>query len=93
MNIPARRNIFLVLAFIGAVIVMVFTLFVMIGLHIGRFLFQAFFQREKSPLGSKDAKHFQQTVSSMGQSFETKRRPIKTIEAEVNSAESISIKS
>ena len=93
MNIPARRNIFLVLAFIGAAIVMVCTLFLMICLHIVRFFFQALFQREKSPLSSKDAKHFQPTASNMDQSFETRRRPMKTIEAEVNSAESIFIKS
>lgn len=93
MNNSARRNIFLVLVFIGSAIVMVFTLFLMIGLHIGRFLFNALFQREKPPLGPNDSKHFQYTRSGMGQSFETRGRPVKTIEAEVSSAESITFKS
>ena len=93
MNVQFRRNIFLLLAFIAGAIVVVLTLFLITCLHIVKFFFNIFFQREKLSSKSKGLRSFQYTESTEDQAFDAKQRPIKTIEAEVVSAESKSTSS
>jgi hypothetical protein len=83
MKIAMRKNIFVLFAVMGGVIIVGLTIFLITALHIIKLFFGLFIDRKKSGKPTK----FYQYSEDIQVNNESKRRVTKTIDAEVVTAE------